>query len=282
VSNRAVGVLLGLGAAGAFEVAYLLMAAQARRVSAPDRPDARFLVSLIRRRWWLAAMALNGVAFALELLALRRVSLVIVQPLLAVGLVGLVLGARAFLGEPVGVRELAATTAVVVGVTLVVVGAPGGPATFPFDQWSDVAVGGLVVVLAVPQFSRRGSAWWLVTAAAAGDTLVALATNVAAGAWTDHLPLALVGTVAVAVCGLSAVTCESAALQRLPVSRVGPIVSGVQVTLPVLLVALLGRQSWASTPGRGLLLALGVAVVGAGALCLGASDIAGIGRRQER
>jgi hypothetical protein len=54
---------------------------------------------------------------------------------------------------------------------------------------------------------------------------------------------------------------------------VGPIVSGVQITLPVLLVGLLGRQSWSSTPGGGAVLAIGVLVVGGGAFCLGRPDV---------
>jgi hypothetical protein len=82
-----------------------------------------------------------------------------------------------------------------------------------------------------------------------------------------------VGVVAVAVCGLVSVTSESAALQRLPASQVGPIVSGVQTTLPVLLVALLGDDSWRTATGRGALLACGVLAVGVGSVVLGGSGV---------
>ena len=275
MSTRAIGVLLGLGAAVAFEVAYLLLAGQARRVTSAARPGVVFLGRLAQRPWWLAAMGLNGLAFVLELEALRRVSLVIVQPLLAVGLIGLVVGARVFLGERVGARQIAGVVLVAVGVTLVVAGAPatGGAHGLPADAASFVAVTALLVALVAPQFAHGGSAWRLVAAAAAGDTLVALATNEVAAAWSHRLPLAFGALVMVAVCGLIAVTSESAALQRLPASRVGPIVSAVQVTLPVLLVALLGRQRWASAPAGGAVLALGVILAGGGAFSLGAIDV---------
>ena len=220
-------------------------------------------------------MGLNGVAFVLELEALRRVPLVIVQPLLAAGLIGLVFGARVFLGERVGPRQMAGVVLVAVGITLVVVGTPatGGAAGLRADAASFVAVTALLAALVMPQFADGGSAWRLVAAAAAGDTLVALGTNEVAAAWSRRLSLALGALLIVAVCGLIAVTSESAALQRLPASRVGPIVSAAQVTLPVLLVALLGQQHWGSAPAGGALLALGVVLAGGGAFCLGAIDV---------
>jgi len=285
MSARAVGVLFGVGAAATFEGSYLLLAAQARRVAPAGRPGASFLGRLARRPWWLAAMALNGVAFVLEIVALHHVSLVVVQPLLAVGLVGLVLGARVFLGEPVDARRVIGAALVGAGATLVVAGAPPGTgdAGLRIDAWSLAAVAVLLAVLAFPQFAGGGSAWRLVAAAAAGDTLVALATNAVAAAWPDRLLAAFGGIAAVAVCGLTAVSSESAALQRLPASRVGPLVSGAQVTLPVLLTGLLGHERWSSATGGGALLALGVLLVGAGAFCLGATGpgtIIGAPRRQ--
>ncbi len=274
MSSRAFGVLLALGASATFQASYLLLAAQARRVAMTSRPGASFLRRLARRPWWLVAMALNGVAFGLELVALRHVSLVVVQPLLAVGLVGLVLGARAFLGERVDARPVAGASLVVTGVTLVVAGAPAGGAAagLRLGGASVVAVLVLLAALWLPQIARRGSPWRLVAAAAAGDTLVALATNEVAAAWSHRLAAALAAVLAVALCGLTALSSEAAALQRLPASRVGPIVSGVQVTLPVLLVGLLGHERWSSATGGGALLALGVLIVGSGAFCLGATD----------
>ena len=80
---------------------------------------------------------------------------------------------------------------------------------------------------------------------------------------------------------MTAVSSESAALQHLPASRVGPIVSGAQVTLPVLALGLLGNEQWSSATGGGALLAVGVVVVGVGVLCMGVTGLDTIiGRRR--
>jgi drug/metabolite transporter (DMT)-like permease len=269
MSETAIGVLLGLAAAIAFASSYVLLAAQARRASTATRPDASFLVRLARRPWWLAAMGLNGVAFVLEVAALRHVSLVVVQPLLAAGLLGLVLASHLVLGEAVGATQFWGALLVAIGVTLVVVGAPTGTVSLSASIWTVLTVIVLLTVLSFPQFARTGGAWSFVAAAAAGDTLVALATNTVAANWPQRLAAALVAVAVVGVCGLTSVTSESAALQRLPASRVGPIVSGAQTTLPTVLAVLLGDQRWSSASAGGVWLALGVLLVGAGALCLG-------------
>jgi multidrug transporter EmrE-like cation transporter len=272
VSEHAIGVLLGLGAALAFELSYLLLATQARRLETVIRPGASFLARLAQRPWWLAAMALGGAAFFLELAALRRVSLVVVQPLLALGLVGLVLASRLFLHEPVGPSQLAGASLVAIGVTVVIFGAPSGTVKLPLSVATVLVVTALLACLFIPQLARTG-AWALVAAAAAGDTIAALATNSVAANWPQRIGAVVVGVVAVAVCGLTAIASESAALQRLPVYRVGPIVSGVQTTLPVLLAVLLGDQRWASAPAHGALLGAGVLMVGAGGVCLGSTRL---------
>jgi hypothetical protein len=167
-------------------------------------------------------------------------------------------------------------------VTLVVIGAPTGTVSASANLWTVLTVIALLTVLSFPQLTRAGVPWSLVTAAAAGDTLVALATNTVAANWPQRLAAALAAVVAVAVFGLTAVTSESAALQRLPASTVGPLVSGVQTTLPTLLAALLGDQKWSTATAGGTLLALGVLLVGAGALCLGGiGDSSGSLRRNE-
>jgi len=268
LSALAVGILLGLAAAAVFEVSYLLLTIEARSVSVAPRPNASFLARLVHRRRWVEAMALNGLAFALEIAALERASLLVIQPLLAVGLVLLVLLARAYLHEPVGGRQIAGAVLVAAGVTVVIVGAPSGTSRLHFDAASALVVLVLVAILGFPQLTDRGSDWRLVAAAAAGDTLVALGSNAVAAAWPDDVPVVIVSVAAVAIFGLTSTTSESAALQRLPAFRVGPIVSAAQITLPVLLVALLAHNRFSSAPLGGLLLAGGVAIVGIGAWLL--------------
>jgi hypothetical protein len=152
---------------------------------------------------------------------------------------------------------------------LVVIGAPTGTTHLKADAWTVLTVVVLVAVLAFPQFSKARGPWFLVAAAVAGDTLVALATNTVATNWPQRIGIVVAAVVAVAVCGLAAVTSESAALQRLPASRVGPIGNGGQTVLPTVLAVLLANQHWRSATTGGALLAAGVFLVAAGAICLG-------------
>jgi hypothetical protein len=71
--------------------------------------------------------------------------------------------------------------------------------------------------------------------------------------------------------GVASVTAESAALQRLPASRVGPIVSSVGAVLPVVLMALLSPQRVSLSPGAAALLGVGLALTGGGAYRLAAT-----------
>ncbi len=60
-------------------------------------------------------------------------------------------------------------------------------------------------------------------------------------------------------------TAESAALQQLPASRVGPIVSSVGAVLPVVLLALLSPQRISLSLDAAALLAVGLVLTGVGA-----------------
>jgi drug/metabolite transporter (DMT)-like permease len=272
MSALAIGVVLGLAAATAFEAAYLILTVQVRATDTAERPGVSFIRRLARRPWWLVAIALNGAAFGLELAALREASLLVVQPLLAFGLIGLLFGARAFLGEPVTARRLVGVAAIAAGISLVVAGAPSHSARtgLPFDLASVLVGVALLAVLLLPQVARDRSPWPMVAAAMAGDTLVALATNQLAAEWTTHALAAIGALLVVALGGLTSITSESAALQRLPASTVAPLVSGAQVTLPVLTLALLGHERLASAPAGGGLLAAGVALCALGAYELAA------------
>ena len=280
MSPLASGVLLAVGAAAALQASYALQAQQARAVARVRRPSAALLRQMAARPVWLGAIGLTTVAFVLQVLALRLVPLAVVQPVLALGLVGLlVVGAR-ILGERVGRREIVAVALVVAGVTAVVVAAPPHsshtrsslPALLPYPL--------LALALATPFVRRAESRWALVSSAAAGDVLAALASNRLAAALDGQLGLAVVWLAVAAVAGLTALTSETAALQRMPATLVAPIVLGADVTLPVAISALDTPTRWSSTPGGGALLAAGVVLVGAGAVLLGSSRaVAGLRER---
>jgi drug/metabolite transporter (DMT)-like permease len=274
MNHEVLGVVLGVLASLSFDSGYLLMTQQSRRIGRSGRPGGRFLVSLLRRPLWLLAMALDGVGIVLELFALRKVSLIVVQPLMSVGLIGLVFAAGAFLGERVDRRTVLAAGVLVSGVVCVILAAPSDAAAVRLAHpiASIIVLGGLALVV-ISAYLGRGTpaAWRLVSAAAAGDTLVAISGNQIARSWVERPVLAIVWTAALAASGIGSVTAESAALQRLPASRVGPIVSSIGAVLPVVLMALLSPQRVSLSPGAATLLAIGLLLTGGGAYRLAAT-----------
>jgi drug/metabolite transporter (DMT)-like permease len=268
MSGEPLGIVLGLLASLSFESGYLLMTHQSRLVGRSGRPGGRFLLSLVQRPLWLLAIALDGAGIVFELFALREASLIIVQPLMSVGLIGLVFAAAVFLGERIDRRTVLAAVAVAVGVVCVILAAPGDAAAVRLAHplASGVVLGALaLVVLSAYVGPAKNVAWCPVIAAAAGDTLVAISGNQIARSWVERPLLAISWTAAVAASGVASVTAESAALQRLPASRVGPIVSAIGAVLPVVVMALLSPQRVSLSAGAATLLAIGLVLTGGGA-----------------
>ncbi len=278
MNRELLGVVLGLLASLSFESGYLLMTHQSRLVARSGRPGGRLLLSLLQRPLWLLAMALNGAGIMLELFALREASLIVVQPLMSFGLVGLVFAARMFLGERIDRRTVLAACGVATGAVCVILAAPSDTAAVRLAHpLASIIVLGALAFALISGYLDRGTeaAWRAVVAAAAGDTLVAICGNQIARSWVERPLLAIAWAVAVSASGIGAVTAQSAALQRLPASRVGPIVSSISTVLPVVLMALLSPQRLSLSPGTGTLLAIGLVLTGSGAFRLAATASSG-------
>lgn len=132
------------------------MTQQSRLVERSGRPGGRFLLSLLHRPLWLLAIALNGAGILLELFALREVSLIVVQPLMSVGLIGLVFAARVFLGERIDRHTVLAAGALVSGVACVILAAPSSADAVRLGHpvASIVVLGALAVILTSAYISR--------------------------------------------------------------------------------------------------------------------------------
>ncbi len=274
MNREVLGIVLAVLASLSFESGYLLMTQQSRLVERAGRPGGRLLLSLLHRPLWLLAIGLSGVGIVLELFALREVSLIVVQPLMSIGLIGLVFAARVFLGERIDRHTVLAAAALVSGVACVIVAAPSDADAVRLGHpvASIIVLGALAVIVTSAYLARGpGVAWRAVMAAAAGDTLVAISGNQIARSWVERPLVALLWTAAVLASGIGAVTAESAALQRLPASRVGPIISGIGAVLPVVLMALLSPQRLSLPLDMAVLLALGLALTGGGAYRLAAT-----------
>jgi hypothetical protein len=65
------------------------------------------------------------------------------------------------------------------------------------------------------------------------------------------------------------------ALQKLPATRVAPIVLTMQIVIPVLLAPVLVGENWGGTAGGGSVLVAGLVAVTAGTVLLGSSPAVG-------
>ena len=106
----------------------------------------------------------------------------------------------------------------------------------------------------------------------AADSVAALAAKLVAGELADERWAVAIGVAALAAAaGALATVSEMSALQRLPATRVAPIVLAFQIVVPVVVVAVVGGEDWGATPLGGAVLVVGLIAVVAGAVLLAAS-----------
>lgn len=260
-SSTAGGIAIALAAGVLFEASYVLQTVEARRARpATSRPGFGLLRTLARRPRWIGAIAMSVAAFGLQVLALQRAPLSLVQPVLALGLVALLALSATVLHEHVGRREVAAAAGVIVGVVVLAVAAPvrtGGANAGGLAA----AVVVLGVVAAGPFVMRADGGTALIASATAGDALAALAMNEVAGEVSHALLAALAWAVLAAGAGLTALAAEAAAVRRRAVTVVAPVVLCGQVAIPVLLAPLVAGESWSQSPHGAVLILVGLSVV---------------------
>jgi hypothetical protein len=125
------------------------------------RRGLRLLGTLVRRRWWLLAMALSVLAWVSEAGALGLAPVPVVTTLRGTGRGGLVLAGHRWLGERFGRRELAGVALLAVGGILTASSVTGGSsAERPLSNLTEVAVA--VAVVAVMVLLRRAHSGLLV------------------------------------------------------------------------------------------------------------------------
>ena len=157
-------VAVALASAGAFAVSAVVQHRAA--TSAPAARGAagvlRLLVHLVRDPRWLLAGAVGGAGLALHAVALGLGAVVVVQPVLASGLVvSLVVGwsvDRRHPGRPLpGRRQWLAAGVVVVGLALFLVSAAPAPGSVDRSggALAVLVVGALVAVLAATAYARH-------------------------------------------------------------------------------------------------------------------------------
>jgi drug/metabolite transporter (DMT)-like permease len=268
--------LAGMGfaalAAVCYEGGYALQAIEARAVSSAQALRMSLVGRLLRRPRWLGGTVLSLVGYPLQVVALTLAPLALVQPVLALGLLLLLAFGALYLHERVGRRELAATLLVIAGVAAIAVAAPSSPEGVVRGTAFAIVLVLLAAATVLPWLLRlvRGElpAGPLMVAAGAGDSFAALAAAALAAELGHGRPaVALLWVLAAGAAAGAGFLCETTALQRLPATRVGPVVVVLQVVIPVIAGRVAGGEKWgAMAPlvwGGLVLVAGGVAVLAA-------------------
>lgn len=269
----ALGLLAAVAASVAFNVGIVLQAADARGEPASEGLRLSLLTHLARRRRWVAGLLLGWAGFALQVLALSLAPFVVVQPVLAAGLLlMLYLGVR-MLGERVGAAEVAGVLGITAGIGLLAWGTPAGAGTVSSHPAAISVMAAMTLVALIP-FALRGrgrldSATFVIVASAlafgAGNIATMLVSDgIADGAWL------IVGAwLAVTVgTGVIALTTEMTALQRRPATFVVPVSFAIQTFVPVALEPLFLSERWSTAALDGAPLIVGLVLIAVGAIAV--------------
>ena len=271
------GFGLALAAACCYETGYALQAIEARKAPAKKALKPSLIGYLLTRPLWVGATLLSLLGWPLQILALAHAPLTLVQPVLALGLLLLlVLGVR-ILGEHVGPREIAAVVLIIASVGVFAWAAPREISEVQRGAGLVVALSILAVVTLLPYaigiLGRRTYPMLLLVASAgAADGMAAFVAKIVAQDASEGALLAVAAWAAlVAAVVIVGVVSESTALQKFAATRVAPTVLVMQIVIPVVLAPLVGGESWSNTPLGGAVLVMALVTVALGAGLLASS-----------
>ena len=264
------GILLAAGASACFNLATVVQAGETRKVKKQGAASFALLRQLVKRKRWLAGVGVQVVAIPLQLAALTMAPLAAVQPADATGLIVLLIAGHKMLGDKVGWHEIASVAAIFLGVVGV---ALSGPEHSPENSGtlSLLLVLAPLALLALAPYllRRRLPSAVMVLAAGTAFALTAFLMKIVADSLIASLWVALLlwGAAAglFAIVGLSS---EQVALQVRAVARVAPIIFVIELSLPIVLGAIVGGESLPSEPAMAALMigSLLLTILGAVAL----------------
>jgi uncharacterized membrane protein len=271
------GIACAVTASLLFNAGIALQALEAR-----DAPRARslrlsLLALLLRRPLWLLGLALGLLGVLPQIVALRTAPFVVVQPLLAVGLLLLLaVGSRVF-GERVSSTEWIAVVGILLGVFLVAVGAPPHSEEHRGGVLVVAVVAGLSLPALLPLLRLPGltSPRALMISCGFGYA----ATNVAVKLLGDDVALrhwsnAALWAAAAGVNGVAATITNMTAFQVAAATTVVPVSTAIQTFLPVALEPLFLQEA-APSPPEAAALGVGLALTLAATVLLARSPAVG-------
>ena len=261
----AAGLIAGIVASVLFNLGIALQAIEARRTPREESLRVSLILDLLHRPRWVVGLVVEWVGVPLEILAFAWAPFVVVQPLLACGLLVLLAVAHRLLDERPGRDALLGVGFVIVGIALIAWGAPGEQDTHRGAFAVIAVVAGLVLASFLP-FALRGRRLDTALTAVLGSACGFAATNVAMKLMADdlgndHFLQAASWLVVAAAAGFGATVTGMTALQRAPATTVIPISTAVQTFLPVALEPLFLAESFRDASLDGIPLVVGIAVM---------------------
>lgn len=261
----AIGLPCGLLASVLFNVGIALQALEAKHTPAEEGLRVSLLVRLLRRRRWVIGLLLGGLGVVFEVIAFANAPFVVIEPLLAAGLLVLLVIGVKDLGETPGPWTFAGVGAIIAGTALIAWGSPEhseqhrGPVAVVF-------VMAAMVAFSLVPFALRRTRFDTAMGANLGSACGFAATNVATKLMADdiggdHLGQAVAWAAVAAFAGITATISGMTALQRRPATTVVPISTAVQTFLPVALEPLFLTENWRAAEGEGLVLLAGLVVM---------------------
>jgi drug/metabolite transporter (DMT)-like permease len=268
----AAGLIAGIVASVFFNLGIALQAIEARRTPAAEALHVSLIWDLLHRRLWVAGLGVEWLGVPLEILAFAWAPFVVVQPVLACGLLVLLAVAGRLLGERPTLDAMLAVGAIIVGIALIAWGAPGEQDTHRGAFAVIAVMGGLVLASLIP-FALRGRRFDTALTAVLGSACGFAATNVAMKLMADdfgnnHFPQAAAWLAIAALAGFGATVTGMTALQRAAATTVIPISTAVQTFLPVALEPLFLVESFRDASLGGIPLLVGIAVMLVGIVVL--------------
>jgi drug/metabolite transporter (DMT)-like permease len=259
------GLIAGVVASVLFNLGIALQAIEARRAPREEGLRPVLIWRLLHRRLWVTGLGVEWLGVPLEILAFAWAPFVVVQPLLACGLLVLLAVARRLLGEMPTREALAGVALIIAGIGLIAWGAPGQQDTHRGAAAVIGVVAGLALASFVP-FALRGRRGDTAMTAVLGSACGFAATNVAMKLMADdigndHWPQAAAWLVVAGLVGFGATVTGMTALQRARATTVIPISTAVQTFLPVALEPLFLTESFRSADLEGLPLLVGMVVM---------------------
>jgi hypothetical protein len=269
--DLALGAVAGVIASALFSGGLVLQSLEARSAGGDAwRPST--ILRLARRRRWLAGAGAMVVGFGFHVVALLFAPLTLVQPMLAAGLILLLVAGSRIDNIPIQRRDALGVAALAVALVILTLTSPERTTVSASAGTLAVTLGALGALALAPVAVR--TAWGLRAAACAGAAYAL--TGVTTKLTTDRLADGDVAGVAlwlaVTVVGaLLAVIDQTMALQRRTASQVGVLLYVLPVIVPVLLAPVLVGERWSESPGGGIPLGLAVAAVCAASALLSTS-----------